>query len=333
LDIMVTGAAAEKAKEFLRGSGRVDEKGNLLCGLRLYSKGSDVLGVKYVFSVDCNAPRQNDKVIESYGFKLYVDSDTYAYLSEITESLRIDHVESPEYSGFRVSFPEKTITLVGKGRPISQPSGVRLRSSLAAVLFIIVLAMGLTAGWLGGSMSLAPKILTSTQTTATPTAKIVNLDVIPDWGGPTYDAFVISSYANGTAPRLATNTTGPGPNNNNITVHAGVSVTFVITSIDTAVNQNFTGPASTDFTIYNDTASGQVASHYSKGQSVSSLPVGHTFTIPTLKINIPIPPDTIVTFTYTFSNSGVYAYLCEAPCGPGMGLTGYMVGYVIVTAS
>ncbi len=327
MDIIITDPATEKAKEFLKRSGRIDEKGNPLCGLRLQLKGSDVFGVKYAFSVDCNAPRPDDKIIESYGFKLYIDSDTYAYLSEIAESLRIDHVESPEYSGFKVSFPEKTIPLVSEKKPTPQTSGVRLRGSLIAVLLIAVLVTGLTAGWLGGSMNIAPK------SSPSPVSKVVNLDVIADWGGPGYDAFVLPSHANGTALRLATNTTGPGPNDNNITVPAGVPVTFVITNVDTAVNQNFTGPASIAFTIYNDTASGQVASNYAKGQSVTSLPVGHTFTIPNLNINIPIPPDTIVTFTYTFSNSGVYEYMCEAPCGPGMGLTGYLVGYVTVTAS
>jgi len=212
-----------------------------------------------------------------------------------------------------------------------------LRNSLAAVLFAVVLVMGLAVGWLG-SMSVAPKTITSTQTTTLtppavpPTAEVVRLDVIPDWGGAGYDAFVIPSYANGTTPTAATNTTRPGPNNNNITVHAGVPITFVITNIDTAVNQNFTGTASTDFTIYNDTATGYVALHYSKGESVPRLPVAHNFAIPTLNLNIPIPPDTLVTFTYTFSNPGVYLYMCTVPCGPGMGLAGYMNGYVIVTS-
>lgn len=216
--------------------------------------------------------------------------------------------------------------------------GDALRNSMAAVLIVVVLIVGVAVGWLG-SMSVAPRTMTSTQTTTvTPpiapvTTEVVRLDVIPDWGGAGYDAFVIPSYANGTTPRPATNTTGPGPNDNNITVPAGVAVTFVITSIDTGVNENFTGTASTDFTIYNDTASGYVALHYSKGQPVSKLPIGHTFTIPTLNINIPIPADTLVTFTYTFSNPGVYQYLCETPCGPGMGLTGYMNGFVIVTSS
>ena len=163
------------------------------------------------------------------------------------------------------------------------------------------------------------------------TSKVVNLDVIPDWGGTGYDAFVISTDVNGTGPEPATDATGPGPNDNNITVAAGVSVTFVITNIDTAVLLNFTGPVSMDFTVYNDTANGQVASHYSAGQSISSLPISHTFTIQDLNVNIPIPPDTIVTFTYTFATPGVYKYFCETPCGPGMNLAGYMIGYLIVT--
>jgi heme/copper-type cytochrome/quinol oxidase subunit 2 len=174
---------------------------------------------------------------------------------------------------------------------------------------------------------------TATQTvTARGNAVTVNLNIIPDWGGSTYDAFVISSHQNGTVPQAATSTAGPGPNDNNITVTAGVPVTFVITNIDTAVLVNFTGPVSTDFIVYNDTASGVIASHYSKGQSLSNLPISHTFTVTSLDLNIPIPPDTVVTFTHTFSTPGVYEYLCETPCGPGMSLAGYMIGYVIVTS-
>jgi plastocyanin len=163
-------------------------------------------------------------------------------------------------------------------------------------------------------------------------ATVVNLDVIPDWGGATYDAFVIPSQVNGTLPKAGTNSTQPGSNNNNVTVPAGVAVRFIITNLDTAVNMNFTGSASTDFTVYNDTATGYVALHYSKGEALPRLPVGHTFTIPSLSVNIPITPDTVITFTHTFTAPGVYEYMCETPCGLGMGLTGYMDGYIIVTS-
>jgi plastocyanin len=210
-----------------------------------------------------------------------------------------------------------------------------LNNSLAAVLFVAILLMGLSAGWIGGNVNLSGSMV-ATQTTNSRlpvevTGKVVNLDIIADWGGSTYDAFVVSSYTNGTVPKPATNATGPGANDNNITVQAGTTVTFIITNLDTAVLVNFTGPVSTDFIVYNNTESGQVASHYSAGQSISNLPISHTFTIQNLNIHIPIPPDTVVTFTYTFTTPGVYKFFCQTPCGPGMEIAGYMIGYLIVT--
>ena len=205
---------------------------------------------------------------------------------------------------------------------------------------VLMLVVGLAAGYGASVMTSTHVVTQSTTTTETTTAaspvvsaatNVVNLDVVPDWGGATYDAFVIPSSVNGTLPKAGTNSTLPGPNDNNVTVPAGVAVRFVITNLDTAVNMNFTGSASTDFTVYNDTASGYVVLHYSKGETLPRLRVGHTFTIPTLNVSVPIPPDTVVTFKYTFTAPRVYEYLCETPCGLGMGVTGYMVGYVIVT--
>ena len=207
---------------------------------------------------------------------------------------------------------------------------------------VLVLVVGLAAGYGASVMTSVTHVVTQSMTvteatTVTPQAvsvasTTVNLDVIPDWGGATYDAFVIPSSVNGTLPEAGSNSTQPGPNNNNVTVPAGVAVRFVITNLDAAVNMNFTDTASTDFTVYNDTASGYVALHYSKGETLPRLAVGHTFTIPSLNVSIPLPPDTVVTFTCTFTTPGVYEYMCMAPCGRGMGLTGYMDGYVIVTS-
>ena len=109
--------------------------------------------------------------------------------------------------------------------------------------------------------TIANSLTASNQSSAT----LVNMDVIPDYGGAGYDAFVLAANANSAiVPAPATNTTAPGTNDNNVTVKAGTTVDFVLTSIDTAVLQNFSDVVSTPFTVYNDTASGQVASRYSE---------------------------------------------------------------------
>jgi len=174
-------------------------------------------------------------------------------------------------------------------------------------------------------------IVTETVSTSTvvPANPVVNIIVIPDWGGATYDAFITPTNANGTIPKPATNSSSPGPNDNNITLPVNMPVRFVITNLDTALNLNFTGNVTLPFTIYNDTATGQFPVQYNTGQSVK-MPVSHTFVVAATNVNIPLPPDTIITFTLTFTKPGVYMYFCTAPCGPGMGLVGYMEGYIIV---
>ena len=191
-------------------------------------------------------------------------------------------------------------------------------------IVVLVVAAIILSGLLGFYFN------TITSTSKVVQTNTVDLEVVADWGGNGYDAFVLAGNVNGNVPSPATNTTGPGVNNNNITVSAGSPVQFVITSTDTAINANFTNQVTTPFVLYNDTDSGQVAVRYDQGQFVTNLPAGHTFTIKTIGLNIPIPADTIVTFTYTFSTPGVYLYECETPCGPGMGLPGYMEGFVIV---
>ncbi len=160
------------------------------------------------------------------------------------------------------------------------------------------------SGLLGFYVSTFGKVASSVVTQTQPST--VNLDVVPDYGGATYDAFVLAAnMLNGVIPTPATNTTGPGANDNNITVTAGVPVKFVLTSLDNAINENFSAQVTTPFSVYNDTASGQAVNTYSAGQSISAMPVGHTFTIAQLGLNIPIPPTTVVTFSMTISKPGL----------------------------
>jgi len=198
---------------------------------------------------------------------------------------------------------------------------------LTAVLVIIAIAL---SGFLGFYISTLAKPATASVSSST---QVVNLDIVPDYGGATYDAFVLpSNIQNDVVPAPATNTTGPGPNDINITVINGTTVKFVVTSWDNAINENYSAVVATPFTAFNDTANGQVASSYSQGQSISLMPIGHTFSIPSMNVDIPIPPTTAVTFSLAFSKPGVYMYTCETPCGPGMNETGYMQGYIIVNS-
>jgi heme/copper-type cytochrome/quinol oxidase subunit 2 len=80
---------------------------------------------------------------------------------------------------------------------------------------------------------------------------------------------------------------------------------------------------------------------------VHSIPndqVAHTFTIPGLLINVPIPAakssshPVTVTFTFRVTKKGTFNWLCEAPCGSGktgmggaMNTAGWMVGHVTFT--
>ena len=203
------------------------------------------------------------------------------------------------------------------------------RNKESVTLALIVIAAVVISGLLGYYFA-ASTVTPTSSSSSNVKGNVVNLEIVPDFGGSGYDAFVLStSLENGVTPAPASNTTAPGTNDNNITVSSGATVTFVLTSFDTAVNQNFSGKLATPFTVYNDTASGVISSQYSAGQSVT-MAMGHTFTISQLGVNVPIPPDTILSFKLTFSKPGVYMYDCTTPCGPGMGLVGYMEGFVIV---
>ena len=199
----------------------------------------------------------------------------------------------------------------------------------AFVALLIGISIGYTFYQTDIAAYLPHPAVTQTTTTMAPSELIVNLLVVPDWGGPTYDAFLVPANANGTIPKPATNSSGPGPNDNNVSIPVNKSVTFVITNLDTALNLNYTANATLPFTIYNDTARGETPVEYSIGQPVK-LSVSHTFVVTGTNVNVPLPPDTIVSFTVTFQTPGEYLYYCTAPCGPGMGLVGYMEGYINV---
>ena len=174
------------------------------------------------------------------------------------------------------------------------------------IIFLCVVA-GLTLGLLATGAHLNIGFGSST-----PQMLNAALSVVPDKFQPTQDAFILAGH----------------PNDTTIYVKAGQTVNFTITTDDNAQNMNFSGSAGVPFTIlaYNKTGTAMVSTSYSANDG-NGMTVAHTFT--TQFFSIPLPPISVVTFTYTFTKTGTYYYRCLVPCGLGM-IPGYMFGNIVV---
>lgn len=77
------------------------------------------------------------------------------------------------------------------------------------------------------------------------------------------------------------------------------------------------------------------------GETVSSVSpdnIAHTFTVPQLSLNIPIPPSSVVTAYFTTNSTGTFTWFCFTQCGSGatgtegaMSTPGWMTGSVVVS--
>lgn len=69
---------------------------------------------------------------------------------------------------------------------------------------------------------------------------------------------------------------------------------------------------------------------------LSAANIAHTFTVPALGLNVLSPGNSTVVFTADFSETGVFTWFCEDPCGADgmsgapMATLGYMEGSVTV---
>jgi hypothetical protein len=71
--------------------------------------------------------------------------------------------------------------------------------------------------------------------------------------------------------------------------------------------------------------------------AVDPAVVSHTFTLPSLKINVPLLADSRTTFTFHTGAAGTFEWHCQDPCGTGpvgwagaMSQQGYMGGELTV---
>lgn len=177
------------------------------------------------------------------------------------------------------------------------------------VIFLCVVS-GLTLGLLATGAHLNLGFGSS----STPSVINAALSVVPDKFMPTQDAFILAGH----------------PNDNTIYAKAGQMINFTITTDDNAQNMNSTDIAGVPFTVlaYNSAGTAMVSTSYpaSAGQGMT---IAHTFKVQGF-FNIPLPPISIVSFTYTFTKAGTYRFFCIVPCGLGMGIQGFMDGNIVV---
>jgi len=134
---------------------------------------------------------------------------------------------------------------------------------------------------------------------------------------------------------------GPAYSQTSLTVPANSLVTITIVNDDpgdTAL------PAGSPFAHVTGVTGGVA---YVDGQAYNALDVArvaHTFTIPQLGVNVPIPGDTpvgqktiTVTFSFKTGSAGMFTWQCMDPCGSGssgwggpMATMGYMQGMLMV---
>jgi hypothetical protein len=122
---------------------------------------------------------------------------------------------------------------------------------------------------------------------------------------------------------------------NKLVVPANSLVTITLHDYDLGLDSPM--PTGTPFATVQGTIGGVA---YLNGQPYAALApekIAHTFTIPQLHINVPLPgfgkeSDTI-SFTFRIGKAGTYIFQCFDPCGTGksgfegpMATKGYMVG-------
>lgn len=71
------------------------------------------------------------------------------------------------------------------------------------------------------------------------------------------------------------------------------------------------------------------------GESLTSVPVAdvaHTFSVPSLKLNIPVPLSSTVVAYFTVGKAGTYQWFCETACGDAaMSTPGWMTGSLVAS--
>ena len=203
---------------------------------------------------------------------------------------------------------------------------------LTIVLMIILLSAGVGIGW-GLQSTVAPSsagTITASSTDGTQgpyslTLVITTGNTINSTVGEQPAYYVLTSH--GLEPTA----------NISLPVNTLIELTIVNyddgnASLTSPGYANVQGTVNGTITYVSDTntnsSQGQEGISVKGGETVSSVPasdVAHTFTIPSLGINIPVPVSSTVTAFIKIDKAGTNSWFCETACGSGdTGLEGAM---------
>lgn len=216
---------------------------------------------------------------------------------------------------------------------------------------IVLLSIGVGVGW-GFQTTITPSP-TGTVTTVTQTTNSSQIQ------GP-YSLTLVVTTGNtfnptvGDQPAYYVLTAQGLQSSANISLPVNRLIELTIVNYDDG-NANLTSPqyanvqGTVDGTITyvsdanTNSSQGSNGINVSGGQTVTSVPaedIAHTFTIPSLGINIPVPVSSTVTAFIKIDKAGTYTWICETACGSGdtglegaMSTSGWMTGDVVASAS
>jgi hypothetical protein len=182
------------------------------------------------------------------------------------------------------------------------PQQTRLLRLATAAAFVVA-AVGSLAILLGLSALQSYRPAIRTASAAQPVTTHLALDILPvKPGGPSenWPAYVASS---------------------SLHVPADTLVTVTIRNFDLG---DATMPADSPLLKVQGTAGNTASFDGQPYAALGATQVAHTFTIPQLGINVPIPGDAhnnasylTVTFSFHTGKAGTYVFQCFAPCGTG----------------
>jgi heme/copper-type cytochrome/quinol oxidase subunit 2 len=203
--------------------------------------------------------------------------------------------------------------------PYSRKADNKLVLTVVEIAIFVLVAIAAVAILL--SQNVKPATQTVKATSATTTH--VSLDIMPvKPGGPVEDwpAYIASTP---------------------LTVPANSTVTVTIRNFDLG---DAALAANSPLANVQGTVGGTALFNGTQYSSLDAAKVSHTFTIPQLGLNVPIPGDTpdnasflTVTFSFHTGKAGTYTFQCYSPCGTGtdgfggpMGSMAYMKGTLTV---